>query len=168
MAFKCQTCGQEHEGLPMDIGFARPGDYLSVPPAQRDRRCRFTNDGGVIDGRRYYIRGCAYVPVRDTGDEFAWGLWARVSQADYERYLALFNADGSAEPPFPGRLSVEDRAGYAGLDGHEVRIQLRSATERPSFLLAASDHRLSREQHAGITLHDVEAILHEQFPEQFP
>jgi hypothetical protein len=130
MAFKCQTCGQEHEGLPMDIGFARPGDYLAVPREQRERRCRFTDDTGIIDGRRFYIRGCVYVPVHDAAEQFAWGLWARVGRVDYQRYLALYNADGSGEPPFEGRLSVEDKPGYEGLDGHEVLIRLRSASER--------------------------------------
>ena len=28
MAFKCEKCGQEHEGLPTDIGYARPGDFM--------------------------------------------------------------------------------------------------------------------------------------------
>lgn len=167
MAFKCQRCGQEHEGLPMDIGFARPGDYLAVPRGQRERRCKFTDDIGIIDGRRYYIRGVLLVPVHDTGGHFAWGLWVRVSQKDFERYRALWNVDGSNEPPFTGRLSVEDKPGYEGLDGHEVLVQFRSASERPAFRLTASEHRLSREQREGITLHQVEAILRELFPDQF-
>lgn len=167
MAFKCRTCGQEHEGLPMDIGFARPGDYLAVPRGQRERRCKFTDDGGIIDGRRYYIRGVALVPVRDTDDQFAWGLWVRVSRKDFERYRTLWNADGSNEPPFSAQLSVEDNPGYEGLDGHEVEVRLRSASERPSFQLVESEHRLSREQREGITLHRVEEMLRELLPGQF-
>jgi hypothetical protein len=168
MAFKCQTCGEEHQGLPMDIGFARPGDFLAVPHAQRERRCRFTDDVGVIDGQRYYIRGVLLVPVRDTGDNFAWGIWVRVSQQDFERYQALWNVDGSGEPPFTGHLSVEDKPGYEGLDGHEASVQLRTASERPAFQLAASEHRMAREQREGITLHQVEAMLRELFPGQIP
>jgi hypothetical protein len=166
MAFKCEKCGQEHEGLPTDIGFARPGDFIAVPQKDRGRRCKFTDDIGVIDGKRYYIRGVLYVPVRDTGGEFGWGLWARVSQEDYERYRSMWTVDGSKEPPFIGHLSVEDKAGYEGLAGHEVSIQLRTASERPSFHLPVSAHRLSREQHEGITLHQVEEMLNELLPGQ--
>jgi hypothetical protein len=167
MAFKCRTCGQEHEGLPMDIGFARPADFLAVPENQRERRCRFTDDVGVIDGQHYYVRGILPVPVHDAGEDFVWGLWARVSWEDIERYRALWNADGSNEPPFPGQLSVEDRPGYEGLDGHEVMVQSRAASDRPAFRLSESEHRLSREQRDGITLHQVEAMLRELFPGQF-
>jgi hypothetical protein len=168
MGFKCQTCGEEHGGLPMDIGYARPGDFLAVPSAQRGRRCRFTDDIGIIDGRRHYIRGVLPVPVHETGEHFVWGMWVRVSQKDFERYRALWSVDGSNEPPFVGHLSVEDKPEYEGLDGHEVEVQLRAASERPTFRLGAEDeHRLAREQREGISLHQVEAMLRELFPGQF-
>jgi len=150
----------------MDIGFARPGDFLAVPHGERGRRCKFTDDVGIIDGRRYYIRGVLIVPVHDTGGIFAWGLWVRVSREDFERYQALWTVDGSNEPPFSGHLSVEDKPGYEGLDGHEVLVQLRTASERPAFRLAESDHRLSREQREGMTLHQVQEMLRELFPGQ--
>jgi hypothetical protein len=168
MGFKCRTCGEEHEGLPMDIGYARPGDFLTVPPAERERRCRFTDDIGIIDGRRYYIRGVLPVPVHETGEHFFWGFWVRVSREDCERYRALWSVDGSNEPPFVAHLNVEDKPGYEGLNGHEVEVRLRAASERPTFQLRAEDdHRLAREQREGITLHQVEAMLHELFPDQF-
>jgi hypothetical protein len=167
VGFQCGICGEQHEGLPLDIGFARPGDYLAVPRGQRERRCRFTNDVGIIDGRRYYIRGCLYVPVVDVGDFFAWGLWAQVSKETFDRYRELYSKDGSQEPPLPGRLSVEDKPGYEGLDGLAVQMQLRSAAERPAFRLEPCDHLLYREQQEGITLHRVQEMLQTLFPEQF-
>jgi hypothetical protein len=167
MSFECQSCGQQHEGLPMDIGIARPADFLAVPHAQRERRCKFTGDGGILDGRHFYIRGCVFVPVHDAPTPFAWGLWARVAETDYLRFGALYYSDGSGQPPFKGWLSVEDKPGYEGLDGHEAEVQLRSASERPAFRLVESEHRLSREQRDGIALHHVEEMLRELFPAQF-
>ena len=38
----------------------------------------------------------------------------------------------------------------------------------PAFQLAASEHRMAREQREGITLHQVEAMLRELFPGQIP
>src|SRR5262249_21179360 len=123
---------------------------------------------GIIDGRRYYVRGILPIPVTDAGDQFAWGLWVRVGKKDFDRYRELWNADGSNEPPFPGRLSVEDKPGYEGLDGHEVEVRLRAASERPAFrLLEGDDHRMAREQRDGLTLHQVEAMLRALFPGQF-
>jgi hypothetical protein len=167
LAYKCATCGEMHAGLPMDIGFAKPADFFTIPAAERGRRCALTADWCVIDQRRFYVRGCLYVSVLDADDPFGWGLWARVSQRSFQRYLALYSADGSGEAPFRGRLSVEDRRGYEGLDGHAVRIQLRTAAERPAFTLARSKHLLYREQQQGITLHRVQEMLKTLFPDEF-
>jgi hypothetical protein len=151
----------------MDIGFAKPAAFFAVPAPERAQRCALTADWCVIDDRRFYLRGCLYVPVPDAKDFFGWGLWARVAKRSFQRYVALYSADGSEERPFRGRLSVEDRAGYEGLDGQAVMVQLRTATERPSFTLARCRHLLYQEQRQGITLHRVQEILTTLFPEQF-
>jgi hypothetical protein len=166
MAFRCATCGQEHDGLPMDIGFGKPADYFAVPEAERARRCTVTADWCVIDQRRFYIRGCVYVPVSDADVPFAWGVWARVAKRPFERYRALAALDGSQEPLFRGSLCGEHR-GYEGLDGHPVMVQMGAAGKRPAFILARSRHLLYREQRDGINLHRVHAILAAMFPQQF-
>jgi hypothetical protein len=166
MGFRCGACGQEHDGLPMDVGFNRPADYFAVPKAQRERRCDCTSDWCVIDGRRYYIRGCLSVPVVDADDDFVWGLWARVSARSFRRYRELYDADGSGEPPFRGYLSGE-HSGYKGLDGHAVAVQLGGKKDRPAFTLRRSKHLLYVEQQRGITLHRVHEILRTMFPNQF-
>ncbi len=134
-----------------------------TPVEERSRRCALTNDWCVIDESRFYIRGCLYVPVMDANDQFAWGLWARISKPAFQRYYELYSADGSQEPAFDGFLCGEQR-GYEGLDGLEVKVQLRTASERPGFILKEYDHLLYLEQQAGITLHGVHEILATLFP----
>jgi hypothetical protein len=150
----------------MDVAFAKPADYIAVLDGERDRRCALTTDWCVIDEQRFYIRGILIVPVTDTADEFGWGLWARIGKPAFQRYYELYSADGAAEPPFRGHLCGEHR-GYEGLDGLEVNVQLRSATERPAFTMLRCGHLLYKEQQRGITLHRVHEILATLFPEQF-
>jgi hypothetical protein len=143
----------------MDIAFAKPADYFLIPAKQRQRRCTLTSDLCVIDERRFYLRGILYVPVNGAKKRFGWGLWARVSKRTFHRYLELYYADGTEEPPFRGHLSVEDKPGYEGLNGNVVRIQFRTASDRPQFTLGRSKNRLYREQQQGITLHRVHEIV---------
>jgi hypothetical protein len=151
-SFICATCGTKHHGLPSDIGFAKPGAYFSVPARHRDSRCALSSDTCVIDGRRFFIRGILYVPLRGTRRSFGWGFWAEVSGRTFKRYLQLYDADGSKERRYAGKLSVEDSAheGYEGVDGLGVTIQFGPADERPVFTLRPSRHLLYREQRDGI------------------
>ena len=157
MAFKCEKCGQEHEGLPTDIGY-RGRATSSRCRHKRGRRCQFTDDIGVIDGKRYYIRGVLYVPIRDTGGEFGWGLW----RASARRTSSAIDPCG----PSMGRMSRRSADISAWKTSRATRgstdTKSRSncaASERPTFHLSVSEHRLSREQHSGITVHEVEEIL---------
>jgi hypothetical protein len=150
----------------MDVGFAKPADYFAIPEQERGRRCALTDDWCVIDERRFYIRGCLYVLVTDADEQFAWGLWARVGKPAFQRYFALYSADGSEEPPFRGYLCGEHR-GYEGLDGLIVKVQLRTASERPAFVMSRCGHLLYHEQRRGITLHRVQEILATLFQDRF-
>ncbi|MBI2928957.1 MAG: DUF2199 domain-containing protein [Verrucomicrobia bacterium] len=167
MGFYCKSCGQEHEGLPLDIGQAKPAAYFEVPEGQRAKRCVLTSDGCVIDGKRHFIRGCACVPLRDHDGNFVWGVWAEVSAATFQRYGELYHADATNEPPHPGKLSATI-AGYEGLNGHPVSIQFGTASERPRLTLIPSTNLMYREQTEGITVHRVFEILHALFPKDFP
>ena len=161
MNFVCGTCGKKHRGLPFVIGFEKPGAYFSIPTRQLGSRCGLSTDTCVIDMNRFFIRGCLYVPVRGTRRRFGWGFWAEVSCRTFSQYLELYEQDGCAERPYPGRLSVEDGAheGYTALDGLRVRIQFGTADKRPTFTLRPCRHLLYREQRDGITLERHHEIL---------
>jgi hypothetical protein len=166
VSFRCGTCGQEHVGMPMDVGFGKPADYFALSAEDREHRCVLTSDWCSIDDGSFYIRGCLEVPVTDADGPFVWGIWARVAQSDFQRYLDLYSSDGSHEPPFVGHLCGEHR-GYEGLDGHAVMVQLRTANQRPAFFVERSEHLLYREQQQGISLHRVHEILVSLFPDRF-
>ena len=159
MSFVCASCGQRHDGLPLDIGFEFPIDYLDVPKRERKRRCELTSDWCIIDRRRCYLRGVLSVPVHDIGDEFTWGLWAQVSAKDLRRYRNTYGEDCRDQPPSAGILSGAPRP-YPDAEGHPLRIAFGPAGERPTFALKRSKNLLYREQRTGITLCRVQEILH--------
>lgn len=164
MSYRCQTCGQEHDGLPLDVGFAWPAAYLAIAEEQRASRCEATDDWCTIDGGRYFLRGCIYVRVPELDDSFAWGLWAEVSADTFRRSREIERADGRREPPHPARLSAEVK-GYAGLDGHAAAVHFGDVQARPALVLLPSENLMFREQQSGITAHRVHEILQGLFPD---
>ena len=166
MSYVCESCGQRHEGLPLNIGFEFPIDYLDVPKRQRKRRCELTSDWCIIDRKQCYLRGVLAIPLLDLGGEFTWGLWAQVPAKDLHRYRDTYGKDRRKMPPSAGIVSGAPRP-YPDVEGHGLRITFGPAGERPTFALKRSKNLLYREQRAGITLHRVQEILHIMFPDEY-
>ena len=152
MSFVCEVCGQEHEGIPMDIEAIYPAEYLAVPPEERDKRLLFSPDFCVIDNEQFIIRGVLPVPVKENDQEFRWGVWAIVDESDFKRYLELWDApDQDQEPPFSGKLS-------GGVPRHPetdllpVSVHLISPDQRPTFKVTVEDHPFWVMQQDGVTL----------------
>ncbi len=165
MTWKCPTCGEDHAGLPRDIGFRWPDAYLAVPEPERAARCWGNEDFCVVDAA-YFIRCFLPVPITGTGDVFGWGVWARVDQERFEQALTGSKLDCSKEPPFPGVIA-NDSAGYPDLEGTPVTVQLGSETDRPSLTVRACNRTLYSEQRDGVTLHRLEEILRAVLPHRF-
>lgn len=159
MAFKCSVCGKEHDALPRDMAYQRPGDYFDVPSDEYSKRVWFdaeTNpDLCVIDGSKFYLRGVLAVPIQGEADEFRWGTWAQVEEKYLRRYYELWNeTDVSNEPTFRGKLSGGVRD-FADSDGLEVIIELQSNNQRPRLTVVSETHPLAVAQRNGVTLEDV-------------
>jgi hypothetical protein len=102
----CAACGEEHVGLPLDFAFDEPvhwdgprapGDYLDSD------LCVWTDDGGT---RCHFVRGVLEIPVLETGDRFAYGVWGSLSAESFERLLADWDDAGRVEaPPYFSWLS---------------------------------------------------------------
>jgi hypothetical protein len=86
----------------MDIAFRRPQDYFKVPEGQRARRIKINDDLCQIDDRIFIIRGYLPIPVHDSEQDFAWGVWVTIDRESFNRYLELWNVDGTNEPSVRG------------------------------------------------------------------
>jgi hypothetical protein len=148
--FHCATCGQDHEGLSTDWGFALPDEVWAIPEEERDAQARYDDDLCQW-GDRFFIRCILPVPLKGTDDYFGWGAWAEVAAEVFERYLDLYDADGREEPPHPAKLANK-LPPYAGTTlGTRMLIQLQTPDERPTLSLSEGDKsRLAQEQRDGI------------------
>jgi len=167
MADICKVCADTHDGLPLDIDFAKPGACLALSPRQQKSRCKLTPDVCTIGKRRFFLHGNLPVPVRDTGDVFVWRLWAEVPPHVFAHYRQVVEA-GDVQPlPSFGALSVERIPPFRGMDRLPVMMRFGAPARRPVFTLEPSNHWLCRHQQNGITLHHLHEILHALFPRHF-
>lgn len=91
-AFKCNCCGDIHEGSP-SFGFRAPDHYLGLSETQRaasklsDDLCVIERDG-VTDR---FIRAVLEVPIHGVSDPFLWGVWVSLSEKSFTRYVETFD-----------------------------------------------------------------------------
>jgi hypothetical protein len=147
--FTCSICGEEHDGLVTDWAYKLPDEVWEIPESERAEKARFNNDLCQLDERNF-IRCVLDVPFTNTPGSFGWGAWAEVDWPTFERYLELYDEDGSSEPARAGTLANALPA-YPGSLAVPVTIQFRDPTKRPSLFLKQEDEsRLAIEQRAGI------------------
>jgi hypothetical protein len=152
--FRCAICDQLHDHLPRDIGYRRPDPYLEVPEAERERRVYENDDLCTIDGDAFMIRCVLYVPIlgEDEDGQFGWGVWATISEDDYDAYLEAWDNDAEDElPPFVGQIANEIEP-YPGSRGLDVTVRAYSGGQRPLLTVIAEDHPLGVDQRHGITV----------------
>jgi hypothetical protein len=148
-SFTCPQCGKTHEGLPTDRGYTLPDEVWAIPEPERAARAIWTVDLCQM-GERYFIRCILRVPFTDRVGDFGWGLWVEVTQAVFGRYVALYDSDGSSEPPHPATIANQP-PGYDRTLGESVRVQFGRATDRPTIHFpAGATCRLALEQAHGI------------------
>lgn len=148
-SFICSICGQEHGALITDWAFKLPDEVLAIPEVERSEKARFNNDLCQFDNRNF-IRCVLDVPFTEGLDSFGWGAWAEVDWSTFERYLQLYDEDGTSEPTRAGKLANALPA-YPGSLGSPVVLQFMDPSKRPSLSLATSDESLlAREQRTGV------------------
>jgi hypothetical protein len=156
--FECATCGESHDGLPTDRGFTLPDEVWAIPEEERGERAKFDSDLCRL-GERYFFRGVLFVPFNEQAGEFGWGVWVEVSEDAFQRYVALYDADGRSEPPVSGTIA-NDIPTYPATLGLPVRVQFQTSSSRPIFLLAEdNEHPLAVEQAKGMSHRRYHEIL---------
>jgi hypothetical protein len=152
--FKCNTCGQTHQGMP-SFGALAPHSYYRVVEDERATRCRLGSDDCVIDEQFFFVRGCVELPVKEQSEPFTWGVWVSLSETSFDQWAKNFESLQRARiGPFFGWLDTALRP-YPDTLGLKTRVHLRDAGMRPRIELEPTDHALALEQRGGISVERV-------------
>jgi len=132
--------------------------FYSVPADERDGRCRLTSNTCIVDRQHFFIRGCLELPVHGAEENFVWGVWMSLSEANFERFIAAFEESKRSHiGPFVGWLSAELPL-YPSTENLKTRAHLRDDGIRPFIELEPTGHPLAVEQRNGITVDRVAEI----------
>lgn len=143
--YKCHTCEELHDGFPA-LGFDAPDYFLSIPDNERSRRCRIDEDACIIDGEHYFLKCTLNYPVRDSSEQFGWGVWGSLSARNFETYV---NGQVTAGTRYFSFLS-NSLPSYPGSHALECQLCVRPTGTRPSLIVNECDHLLYHDQQNGI------------------
>ncbi len=160
--FRCASCGQWHDGLPLSYGSDRPAEWYDVPADRIEADVLLSSDQCVIADRFYFIRGVLEIPVIGTGETFGWGVWVSLSEDNFDKQHEMWNIEGRETqlPPMFGWLSTELPV-YPSTLHLKTNLHTRPVGVRPLIEVEATDHPLSVEQRNGMTLERVKQIASE-------
>jgi hypothetical protein len=153
---KCRCCDQEIDWPPLDYGVAAPWRDFIASEEDFDKQVRLKPDYCVIRDEIFFLRCNVMIPVIDSTETFAWGVWCSVSAKSFDRIMELWDSPTQAdEPPFFGWLMTV-LPGYSEPTMHaKSSIQLQGPAVVPQVHVIP-DHPLGQEQLSGITWARVE------------
>ncbi|MEW9622969.1 DUF2199 domain-containing protein [Rhodanobacter geophilus] len=158
ISFRCQTCGETHEGLPTDFAWKLPDAVWAIPEPDRAKQARWDADCCQL-GERFFIRCVLHIPFRSLTGSNGWGIWVEVSERDFFRYVELYSADARTEPPVGGVLANEIPCHDRSL-GLAVSVQFGTAQNRPTVIASSDcDHSLAIEQKQGMSNEGYHEVL---------
>jgi hypothetical protein len=158
VTWSCSVCGKEHDGLPLDWSFDEP-TYWDGGRDDGDKidsdLCVWTDDEGT---RCYFIRGVLHIPIVESDETFAYGVWSSLSEASFARVVELWEDPARMhETPYFGWLS-NSIPGYPETVSLPLDVMTNALDLRPALVLHDGDHPLVREQRNGISWERVREI----------
>jgi hypothetical protein len=149
--FLCPKCGTRHSGLPA-LAYAEPaacvdefGQDLPVTKIRDDFR--------IFGNEHFCVRTVFEVPIAGQGLPLEWGVWASLSQANFQRYWDSY--DDAGQSRIGGMFSYfwNQIGGYPATVGLRCDVLPRDGGQRPLLILQqGQDHPLVHDQTRGITL----------------
>lgn len=158
--WRCGTCGEVHDELPLSYGPDEPDAWLDIPERERGERTELSSDQCVIDGEHFFLRGRIEIPIHGSDEPFAWLIWTTLSETNFLRASELWTTPGrETEPPYFGWLNTELGMVYgASTINLQTFVHTRPVGQRPFVEVLEANHPLRHEQREGISWARVQEI----------
>lgn len=157
--YTCSCCGEYHDELPTSYGTVAPAYFEFSPPEEQEKRFELSEDLCVMDNEHFFIRGCVEIPIIGANEEFIWGVWVSLSEANYKKVKENWNNPGLLEPMLGWFSTVLPC--YPDTLNLKAKVHHRADGIRPYIELEPTDHPLSVELRNGITIERVQQIAEE-------
>ncbi|WP_167475381.1 DUF2199 domain-containing protein [Nocardia arthritidis] len=156
-SYVCSSCSRQHDGPPFSYGTLAPAYWH---PGLENRPGNVLGEEQcVIEGTHFFVRGRLVLPIIDAEQEFDWGVWVSVSQANFDRMAEVWDSPSRIEePPYFGWLASELPLYKPTTLELKTNLHTQPVGTRPTVELEPTDHPLAIQQRTGITLAHVQTI----------
>jgi hypothetical protein len=162
--FVCGTCGEWHEGLPLDYAYDAP-HYWSKK-LESDPNSFLNVDFCVAQNEFFFVRSLIEIPVIGSDEPFRWGVWGSLSKQHFDRVVDLWTDPKLVDEPSYFSWLSNSIEGYPQTLNLKANMHSRTVEHRPFLQLEETDHPLAVEQRSGIAiqrLHEIAAqVLHKR------
>ena len=158
--WKCHLCGHEHAEPPLCFGADAPWRAL-VPEAEFESRVDLNDDQCVIDGSTFFLRGHIEIPVRGTGDCFAWSVWCSLSQQSFDHASSRWLDPDREGDRYFGWLCTSLPTYDPSTLNPKANVLSRAVGVVPLVEIQQCEHPLYLEQTNGIDRRRLLEIAHE-------
>lgn len=138
-AFKCNCCGDIHEGSP-SFAFRAPDQYTCLSDEQKSQMATLTEDFCTIthgEGTDRFIRAVLEVPIHGIEEPFLWGVWVSLSEKSFARYKETYDKPVAGEGFFGWVCNDISLYPYDQSRPSDVVVQL--GRNRPKVVLHRGD-----------------------------
>lgn len=161
-ALICPCCGKPIEGEPTDYGWQLPDEVWALGPEGRAVHLEHS-DGCMWEGRGF-VRGVLSVPCNNSLGSFGWGIWAELSETDYDYCADHCDEDMTGSPVLRGTIACELPV-YEGTFGLPIDVQFGTPDQRPTFHMPTDcDHPLAIDYRIGMSDERRFQVLHAILP----
>jgi len=165
--FQCSCCGETLTG-PLAWHFEAPESWLRLSPKDRKTRGELSSDQCVIDNEHFFVRGLVEIPVVDSAEPFAWGVWVSLSKQNFDRARELWNNQDRVNEPACFGWFCNSIPGYPETLHLKTAVHSRDVGVRPYIELEATGHSLAQEQRNGITMERVRQLAEQMHHHNSP
>lgn len=159
MSWICQTCGIEHDEIPLCFGIEAPWRAL-VPESEFAKRVDLTADQCVVDEEHFFIRGHIEIRIHDYPDQLAFSVWSSLSERSFLHMSERWESpDRALDPSYFGWLCSPISV-YPSTIHLKLSVQSRPPGLTPLFTVEPTGHPLAVEQQNGISLDRRHEIAH--------
>lgn len=165
-AFKCNCCGEIHEGSP-SIGYRMPDQYACLSEEQRSAMGKISSDFCTIthdEGTDYFIRAVLEVPIHGVEEPFLWGVWVSLSEKSFNRYVQTYDSPVEGDGFFGWVCNAIPAYPYGNSRPADVVVQIGG--QRPKVFLHRGEHEddtLVIDQVHGISVARAQQIAERAF-----
>ena len=150
---KCPCCDKMVPANSIELTFRKPDYIAAMDDEDIEEKCNYNDDIFIYENESFYVRCILPLPVHDKGDSYCLGVWAKVSENDFQHIYDLWDEkDQTNEEPIDGLLANEVPLTTGSINS-EITIQLIGDKSRPVVTVTNQDCSLYQEQTCGITIH---------------